>query len=76
MADGKRAALNFFRGIDLDSISGTDIVEGEHLGNTYYAAELTMDPEEAKAIAAHEGIPFRFRRVLKHHHQNAIEFHT
>ncbi len=65
-ADGQRAALNFFRGIDLDSISGIniDIVEGEHPGSTYYAAELAMDPEEANAIAAHEGIPLRFRRVL------------
>jgi hypothetical protein len=65
-ADGQRAALNFFRGIDLDSISGIhiDIVEGEHPGSTYYAAELAMDPEEANTIAAHEGIPLRFRRVL------------
>ena len=65
-ADGQRAALNFFRGIDLDSISGIniDIVEGEHPGSTYYAAELAMNPEEANAIAAHEGIPLRFRKVL------------
>ena len=58
--------MNFFRGIDLDSISGIniDIVEGEHPGSTYYAAELAMDPEEANAIAAHEGIPLRFRRIL------------
>ena len=65
-ADGQRAALNFFRGIDLDGVSGIhiDIVEGEHPGSTYYAAELAMDPEEANAIAAHEGIPLRFRRVL------------
>ena len=65
-ADGQRAALNFFRAIDLDSISGIhiDIVEGEHPGSTYYAAELAMDLEDANAIAAHEGIPLRFRRVL------------
>jgi len=64
-ADGQRAALNFFRNMDLDSVSGIkiEIVEGEHPGSTYYAAELAMDPEEANAIAAHEGIPLRFRRV-------------
>ena len=65
-ADGQRAALNFFRDIDLETLSGIhiDIVEGEHPGSTYYAAELAMDPEEANTIAAHEGIPLRFRRVL------------
>jgi hypothetical protein len=64
-ADGQRAALNFFRDIDFDSLSGIniDIVEGEHPGSTYYAAELAMGPEEANAIALHEGIPLRFRSV-------------
>ena len=64
-ADGQRAALNFFRDIDLDSLSGinVDIVEGEHPGSTYYAAELVMDPEEANVIALREGIPLRFRSV-------------
>jgi hypothetical protein len=65
-ADGQRAALNFFRNLDLESISGIniEIIEGEHPGSTYYAAELTMDPEEANAIAESEAIPLRFRRVL------------
>ena len=65
-ATGQRAALNFFRDLDLDSISGIniEIIEGEHPGSTYYAAELTMDPEEANAIAEREAIPLRFRRVL------------
>ena len=64
-ADGQHAALNFFRDFDLDSISGIeiDIVEGEHPGSTYYAAELTMDPDEANEIALREGVPLRFRRV-------------
>jgi hypothetical protein len=58
--------LNFFRNLDLDSISGIniEIIEGEHPGSTYYAAELTMDPEDANAIAESEAIPLRFRRVL------------
>ena len=64
-ADGQRAALNFFRDVDLDSLSGIniDIVEGEHPGSTYYAAELVMHPDEANAIALREGIPLRFRSV-------------
>jgi hypothetical protein len=64
-ADGQRAALNFFRDVDLDSLSGIniDIVEGEHPGSTYYAAELTIDPDEANAIALQEAIPLRFKSV-------------
>ena len=64
-ADGQRAALNFFRDIDLDSLSGIniEIIEGEHPGSTYYAAELVMHPDEANAIALREGIPLRFRSV-------------
>jgi len=64
-AHGQRAALNFFRDVDLDSLSGIniDIVEGEHPGSTYYAAELVMEPDEANAIALRESIPMRFRRV-------------
>ncbi len=64
-ADGQSAALSFFRNIDHDSISGIeiDIVEGEHPGSSYYAAELVMDPDEANAIALRDGVPFRFRRV-------------
>ena len=64
-ADGQRAALSFFRDFDLDSISGIEIyiVEGEHPGSTYYAAELATDPDEANEIALREGIPLRFRRV-------------
>ncbi len=65
-ATGQRAALNFFRNLDLDSISGIniDIIEGEHSGSTYYAAELAMDFDEANVIAERKGIPLRFRRVL------------
>jgi hypothetical protein len=64
-ADSQRAALNFFRDIDLESLAGINvvIVEGEHLGSTYYAAELVIHPDEANAIALHEGILLRFRSV-------------
>jgi hypothetical protein len=65
MADGQSAALNFFRDVDLESLSGIkiDIVEGEHPGSTYYAAELMMDTAEANAIALREDVPLRFRSV-------------
>ncbi len=64
-ADGQRAALNFFRDVDLDGLSGIniEIIEGEHPGSTYYAAELAMAPDEANTIALREGIPLRFRGV-------------
>lgn len=64
-ADGQRAALNFFRDIDLESLAGINvvIVEGEHPGSTYYAAELAMAPDEANTIALREGIPLQFRGV-------------
>jgi hypothetical protein len=39
---------------------GVNIIEGEHPGSTYYAAEFHGDVEEANAIAAAEGIPVRF----------------
>lgn len=63
-ADGQGAALDFFRSMDLKSIAEIKIkiIEGEHPGSSYYAAELAMDPDEASAIAAREGIPIRFRR--------------
>ncbi len=64
-ADGQRAALDFFRCIDQDCLDqlGIVIVEGEHPGSTYYAAELRADLEEANEIALNESIPVRFRLI-------------
>jgi hypothetical protein len=64
-ADGQRAALDFFRYIDQNSLDqlGIVIVEGEHPGSTYYAAELRADLKEANEIALNELIPVRFRLV-------------
>jgi hypothetical protein len=55
------AALSYFR----DSCAFNDlfnivIVEGDHPGSSYYAAELQMDVAEANALAIEEGLPIRF----------------
>ncbi len=56
------AALAFFRDMDADDLEtlGVDIVEGEHPGSTYYAAELCVDIDEANRAAEAAGIPVRF----------------
>ena len=59
------AALEFFQrmeGDDLDVI-GVIMVEGEHPGSTYYAAELEIDLETANKAAIKAGIPVRFIRT-------------
>lgn len=59
------AALEFFQRMDdgdLDAISVV-IVEGEHPGSTYYAAELEVELDIANKAAAEAGIPVRFNRV-------------
>lgn len=56
------AALQFFQRMDgehLDVI-GVVIVEGDHPGSTYYAAELEIDLETANKAAIKAGIPVRF----------------
>lgn len=56
------AALEFFRSMAADSLDllGVDIVEGEHPGSTYYAAELHGDIDEANLAAEAAGIRVRF----------------
>ncbi len=57
-------ALRFFRGVAADVADevGVVIVEGEHPGSSYYAAELRADVDAANATAARLQLPFRFRR--------------
>ena len=58
------AALEFFHYMvsnDLDVI-GVVIVEGEHPGSTYYAAELEIDVDAANKAAEDACIPVRFKR--------------
>jgi hypothetical protein len=56
------AALEFFRSMDAPSVDllGVDIVEGEHPGSTYYAAELRGDIEVANCAAEAAGLGVRF----------------
>ncbi len=56
------AALAFFRRMAVDDLEtlGVDVVEGEHPGSTYYAAELRGDIDEANRAAEAAGIPVRF----------------
>lgn len=57
------AALNFFhrQPYDLLEALGVVIIEGEHPGSSYYAAELVGSIKEANANAERLGLPFRFK---------------
>ena len=60
---GQSAALGFFSGLDaniLDAL-GVVIIEGEHPGSSYYAAELKNDIAPANLVAQALGLDFRFR---------------
>jgi hypothetical protein len=56
------AALEFFRSMDANSVDllGVDIVEGEHPGSTYYAAELRGDIDVTNRAAEAAGLRVRF----------------
>lgn len=57
-------ALGFFQDqpCDLLDALGVVIVEGEHPGSTYYAAELRQGIDVANRKAEALGLPFRFRK--------------
>ena len=57
------AALEFFKEMDGRKLKvlGVKIIEGEHPGSTYYAAELHGDIEAANQAAVKAGIPIRFK---------------
>jgi hypothetical protein len=57
------AAMEFFQLMDPDEVDtlGVSIVEGEHPGSSYYAAELLVDIDEANDAAPEAGIAVRFR---------------
>ncbi len=68
------AALEFFHYMasnDLDVI-GVVIVEGEHPGSTYYAAELKIDVDAANKAAEDASIPVRFKRDEELGNEKAI----
>ena len=55
------SALTFFRDdFEFNDLFNIVIVEGDHPGSSYYAAELHMDVDEANQLALEEGIPVRF----------------
>ena len=57
------AAMNFFESEDQDVLEALDvvIVEGDHPGSTYYAAELQQDLDAANEVAATLKLGYRFR---------------
>jgi hypothetical protein len=64
-ADGHSAGArlwNSFRSMDSNSVDllGVDIVEGEHPGSTYYAADLRGDIDVANRAAEAAGLRVRF----------------
>ena len=56
-------ALSFFQQLDGDIVDalGVVIIEGEHPGSSYYAAELRMPIAETNEASELLGLPFRFR---------------
>ncbi|MCX8496626.1 MAG: hypothetical protein ORN51_10630 [Akkermansiaceae bacterium] len=62
--DGQEAALNYFRDLDSDicELLGVSIIEGDHPGSSYFAAELDKSIEDANKIAIEHGIQIRFCR--------------
>lgn len=56
-------AKAFFEMLDSDTLDalGVVIVEGDHPGSTYYAAELRRDMEDANIVAMRLKLPFRFK---------------
>jgi hypothetical protein len=60
---GQGHALEFFESLGTPVLKaiGVKIVEGEHPGSSYYAAELRIDVNAANAAAASLGLPIRFR---------------
>jgi len=59
---GQGAAYDFFRNEDSDLLDalGIQVVEGDHPGSSYYAAELRGDIATANKVAANRGLNLRF----------------
>lgn len=58
---GQGEALSFFRNeCETADLFGIVIVDGDHPGSSYFAAELHMDLDEANALAEQHGLPIRF----------------
>jgi hypothetical protein len=61
---GQGKAFKFFSGMDAELLDelGVVIVEGDHPGSDYLAAELRAEIADANRAAERLGLPFRFRR--------------
>lgn len=61
-SDPQGAAYEFFRDEEADAPAalGVVIIEGEHPGSSYFAAELRADIDVANRTAEAQGIPIRF----------------
>jgi len=55
----------YFEGLDDKTLNalGVEIIEGEHPGSSYYAAELRQDVDYANQVAREIGLEFRFGQV-------------
>jgi hypothetical protein len=64
---GQGQALKYFRSEDGSILEQLDVVlvEGEHPGSTYHAAELRGSIEAANSVASKLALPFRFRRAAE-----------
>jgi len=60
---GVAIAKEYFESLDYETLDalGVDIIEGEHPGSSYYAAELRQDIDHANQVAREMGLDFRFR---------------
>jgi hypothetical protein len=58
----REAAMRYFEAMSPDVLDalGVVIIEGEHPGSTYYAAELVRDIDDANRAAKAAGLPVRF----------------
>ena len=62
---GVAVAKQFFEVLDdktLDAL-GVEIIEGEHPGSSYYAAELLQDVDYANQVAREMGVELRFKPI-------------
>jgi len=62
-ATSQGSAMKFFESLPTDTLAalGVVIIEGDHPGSTYYAAELKTTIEAANSAAAFLELPFRFQ---------------
>lgn len=60
--DGVREAYRFFQRLPAEQLDilGVSLVDGEHPGSDYFAAELDNGVEEANAAAESLGLPIKF----------------